>query len=144
MDVVRHASGNVLSYGLSCIQHLSEHYGEFEVFTDDFISFIIGNIFQPMLNICRPAMAIIIRLVSNENQEESLRMLQLIMKMSFGNISLIQKLVERLVSHDHDTLLYTLQLLNAIYKSSILTKTSEVFEQIELYEARKILMVETQ
>lgn len=141
MAIVQCSTGNVLGYALTCIQHLTEHYGDFEVFNNDFVDLIVQNIYNPLLNICRPAMAILVKLICNENEEESLRILQIVKEKRVENTFLIEKLIERLQSQDHGTLFYSLQLLNCLFKRSLDTKKVDLIQQMELLHIRVHIMV---
>ncbi|RKP05684.1 ELMO/CED-12 family-domain-containing protein, partial [Thamnocephalis sphaerospora] len=64
MDTVRAASGNSLAYALSSLANLMEHDFGWDLITDDFIHFLAMLIVhQTLVNVCRPATAVLIKLV---------------------------------------------------------------------------------
>ncbi|RKP18529.1 hypothetical protein ROZALSC1DRAFT_29801 [Rozella allomycis CSF55] len=123
--------GNILAYTLCCFSNCLKYYnGEMfeEIFDVDFINFLLNCVFTPTLTISRWATATLICIVQQD-------VFNLEVILTTGER--FSDLIDKLNSSDLQTQLFTLQLLNSVYKR-ILKDERVINGELEIFYGSKI------
>ncbi|TPX57439.1 hypothetical protein PhCBS80983_g03831 [Powellomyces hirtus] len=120
-DVIITAQGNTLAYALTSLQTLMEHDRGWDTFSPPFISTLVSIIVkQNLVNICRPATAIIIKLVaanpSNPSSAIQCYGFDVVNRAISSQASFLPTLVHRLSATDYLLQLNSLHLINSLFR----------------------------
>jgi hypothetical protein len=141
-NCIKGSNGNLLAYSLNCLACVLENdFGwkdclcENGQVKDDILSCILQPVFSKVLNVCRASISILIKLVNlNLVSVESLLLRE-------GTAELFSRLLEQLNLNDFHTQLYSLQLINALFKAALYQqKNNRVLETFDDHKLRSLVM----
>ncbi|CAG8558682.1 3097_t:CDS:10 [Ambispora leptoticha] len=121
METINTASGNTLAYALTSMQNLMEHDHGWENLDSFFINKVIKILVrQTLVNICRPATAIIIKLVTADKNSTTSPIrcygFDVLHEAMLLQPNFMATLVQRLASADYVLCLNSLCLINALMR----------------------------
>jgi len=111
--------GNTLAYALNSLQNLMEHDHGWENFTKDFVSMIVTIIVQQnLVNICRPATNIIVKLVcADKSSKGAVQCYGFdVVNNAITSKEFLPTLVQRLSATDYLLQFNSLHLINALFR----------------------------
>ncbi|RUS12924.1 LOW QUALITY PROTEIN: ELMO/CED-12 family-domain-containing protein [Endogone sp. FLAS-F59071] len=120
-EIIKTTSGNTLAYALNSLTSLMDHDHGWETLDSDFIVSIVSILVQQTLvNICRPATAILIKLAcadkTSPNPNIQCYGYDVIHQVMQYQPNFMPTLVQRLQSQDYQLCLNSLSLINALLK----------------------------
>ncbi|KAL1920080.1 uncharacterized protein VTP21DRAFT_1226 [Calcarisporiella thermophila] len=135
-EIIGSASGNTLAYALTSLQNLMEHDRGWESFEQEFIDTLVSILVnQPLVNICRPATGIIIKLVcADASSPSQIRCYgyPTIRKAMNVHPNFLSTLVQRLQSPDYVLQVNSLRLINALLKHGDKDEVREALEGLDV------------
>ncbi|KAJ3058817.1 hypothetical protein HK102_010303, partial [Quaeritorhiza haematococci] len=123
-EVICGAQGNTLAYALTSLLALMEHDYGWEEFEGGFISTLVSIIVkQNLVNICRPATAIVIKLVNADKSSPTAAIqnygFDIINNAISSQPSFLPTLVQRLSATDYLLQLNSMHLINTLFRHAI-------------------------
>ncbi|RUP13799.1 ELMO/CED-12 family-domain-containing protein [Jimgerdemannia flammicorona] len=120
-EIIKTTSGNTLAYALNSLTSLMDHDHGWETLDNDFIVSIVAILVnQTLVNICRPATAILIKLACADKTSPNTNIqcygYDVIHQAMLYQPSFLPTLVQRLQSQDYQLCLNSLSLINALLK----------------------------
>ncbi|RGB42768.1 ELMO/CED-12 family-domain-containing protein [Rhizophagus diaphanus] len=121
IDIINNSSGNTLAYALTSMQNLMEHDHGWEDLSFDFINKVINILVkQTLVNICRPATAIIIKLATADKNSTTSAIktygFDVLHDAMIKQPNFFSTLVQRLSSADYVLCSNSLCLINALMR----------------------------
>ncbi|CAI2177420.1 17101_t:CDS:10, partial [Funneliformis geosporum] len=119
VEIINNSSGNTLAYALTSMQNLMEHDHGWEDLGSDFINKVIKILVEKTLvNICRPATAIIIKLAIADKNSISIKSygFDVLHDAMIKQPNFLPTLVQRLASADYVLCSNSLCLINALMR----------------------------
>ncbi|ORX52908.1 hypothetical protein BCR36DRAFT_582317 [Piromyces finnis] len=116
---IMNCQGNTLAYALNSLQNLMEHDHGWENFTKDFVSMIVTIIVQQnLVNICRPATNIIVKLVcADKSSKGAVQCYGFdVVNKAIKSKEFLPTLVQRLSATDYLLQFNSLHLINALFR----------------------------
>jgi len=116
---IMNCQGNTLAYALNSLQNLMEHDHGWENFTKDFVSMIVTIIVQQnLVNICRPATNIIVKLVcADKSSKGAVQCYGFdVVNNAITSKEFLPTLVQRLSATDYLLQFNSLHLINALFR----------------------------
>ncbi|KAJ1568584.1 hypothetical protein HK096_006004, partial [Nowakowskiella sp. JEL0078] len=144
--IIGSAQGNTLAYALVSLQTLMEHSSGWDNFNDEFIRTLVSIIVkQNLVNICRPATAIIIKLVladisiPNDNIPIQNYGFNVVYKALSSQLSFLPTLVRRLKGTDYLLQIGSLNLINVLFRYATDQYRNEFVYMLDSLKIRVIL-----
>ncbi|KAJ3279070.1 hypothetical protein HK104_001797 [Borealophlyctis nickersoniae] len=143
-EVIIGGTGNTLAYALTSLQTLMEHDHGWDNFPAPFISTLVSVIVkQNLVNICRPATAIIIKLVLADKSSASA-----IQCYGFDTVnhaisaqsSFLPTLVHRLSATDYLLQLNSMHLINVLFRHATERARTDFVYMLDALNTRKTVM----
>ncbi|CAG8487653.1 7139_t:CDS:10 [Funneliformis mosseae] len=119
IEIINNSSGNTLAYALTSMQNLMEHDHGWEDLGSDFINKVIKILVeQTLVNICRPATAIIIKLAIADKNSIAIKSygFDVLHDAMIKQPNFLPTLVQRLASADYVLCSNSLCLINALMR----------------------------
>ncbi|KAJ3097778.1 hypothetical protein HDU97_004558 [Phlyctochytrium planicorne] len=144
-DVIITGQGNTLAYALTSLHNLMEHDHGWDKFSSVFISTLVSVIVkQNLVNICRPATAIIIKLVladkSTENSPIQCYGFDVVNAAVTSQSSFLPTLVHRLSATDYLLQLNSMQLINVLFRKATEKFRGEFVYLLDALNIRKVVV----
>ncbi|KAI9356310.1 ELMO/CED-12 family-domain-containing protein [Zopfochytrium polystomum] len=144
-DLIVVAQGNTLAYALTSLQNLMEHDHGWDKFSPAFISTIVSIIVkQNLVNICRPATAILIKLVTADATAENSPIqcygFDVVNAAVAAQSSFVPTLVQRLSATDYLLQLNSLHLINVLFRKATDRYRGEFVYLIDALNIRKVVV----
>ncbi|KAI9101660.1 ELMO/CED-12 family-domain-containing protein [Phlyctochytrium arcticum] len=139
------AQGNTLAYSLTSLQTLMEHDRGWDSFSHQFISTLVSIIVkQNLVNICRPATAIIIKLVvadrSNVSSGIQCYGFDVVNRAISAQASFLPTLVHRLSATDYLLQLNSLHLINSLFRHVSEKFRKSFVEMLDSLDTRRVVL----
>ncbi|KAJ3020138.1 hypothetical protein HKX48_001244 [Thoreauomyces humboldtii] len=143
-DVIITAQGNTLAYALTSLQTLMEHDRGWESFSKQFIATLVSIIVkQNLVNICRPATAIIIKLVAANPTNPSAAIqcygFDVVNSAITSQASFLPTLVQRLSATDYLLQLNSLHLINSLFRHVTDRARSSFVQMLDALRTRHVV-----
>ncbi|KAK4050272.1 hypothetical protein OIV83_003593 [Microbotryomycetes sp. JL201] len=135
--VIKHSSGNTLAYALLSMQQLMELEGRgWQGVKPDFTARIVDIIAnEALINICRPATAILRRLASEDSHSDSLEQSSSGFTRVYGEIrkhnGSLRIIVDRLAAEELALVELSLSLINSLFKGAANASDTDFVEDLE-------------
>ncbi|KAJ3219608.1 hypothetical protein HDU67_000096 [Dinochytrium kinnereticum] len=144
-DVIITGQGNTLAYALTSLHNLMEHDHGWDKFSSTFISTLVSIIVkQNLVNICRPATAIIIKLVladkTTENSPIQCYGFDVVNAAVASQSSFLPTLVHRLSATDYLLQLNSMQLINVLFRKATEKFRGEFVYLLDALNIRKVVV----
>ncbi|KAJ3117603.1 hypothetical protein HDU96_006201 [Phlyctochytrium bullatum] len=144
-DVIVWSQGNTLAYALTSLHNLMEHDHGWDKFSSTFISTLVSIIVkQNLVNICRPATAIIIKLVladkTTENSPIQCYGFDVVHAAVACQSSFLPTLVRRLSETDYLLQLNSMQLINVLFRKATEKYRGEFVFLLDALQIRKVVV----
>ncbi|KAI8824188.1 ELMO/CED-12 family-domain-containing protein [Fimicolochytrium jonesii] len=144
-DIIITSEGNTLAYALTSLQTLMEHDRGWESFSPQFISTLVAIIVkQNLVNICRPATAIIIKLVAaNANNNSSAIQsygFDVVNNAISSQASFLPTLIQRLSATDYLLQLNSLSLLNSLFRHVTDRARGDFVQMLDALKTRRVIV----
>ncbi|KND04294.1 uncharacterized protein SPPG_00027 [Spizellomyces punctatus DAOM BR117] len=144
-DVIITAQGNTLAYALTSLQTLMEHDRGWDTFSPSFISTLVSIIVkQNLVNICRPATAIIIKLVvadpSNPSSAIQCYGFDVVNRAISAQSSFLPTLVHRLSATDYLLQLNSMHLINSLFRHVTERARIGFIEMLDALDIRTVVL----
>ncbi|KAJ3317691.1 hypothetical protein HDU76_001085 [Blyttiomyces sp. JEL0837] len=144
-EVIITGQGNTLAYALTSLQNLMEHDHGWDKFDASFISTLVSIIVkQNLVNICRPATAIIIKLVTADKTFENSPIqcygFDVVNAAVSAQSSFLPTLVQRLSATDYLLQLNSMHLINVLFRKSTDRHRGEFVYLLDALSIRKVVV----
>ncbi|KAJ3179798.1 hypothetical protein HDU87_002366 [Geranomyces variabilis] len=145
-DIIITAQGNTLAYALTSLQTLMEHDRGWDSFSRQFISTLVSIIVkQNLVNICRPATAIIIKLVAANPSSPSSSIqcygFDVVNRAISSQASFLPTLVHRLAATDYLLQLNSLHLINSLFRHVTDRARTSFVQMLDALKTRHAVMI---
>lgn len=145
-DIIKTTTGNTLAYALNSLAALMEHESGWESLEEDFVRTIVSiDVSQTLVTVCRPATAILIKLVNADKQPGSGPIAcygyNFVKGASKDETEFLPTLVQRLQSPDYLLCLNSLELITAMIKHVTDEHRDELAESLQRLNVKKYVMV---
>ncbi|KAJ3415709.1 hypothetical protein HDV05_004387 [Chytridiales sp. JEL 0842] len=143
-EIITWSQGNTLAYALTSLQNLMEHDHGWDKFDSIFISTLVSIIVkQNLVNICRPATAIIIKLVladqTTENSPIQTYGFDVINKAISTQTSFLPTLLDRLSATDYLLQLNSMHLINVLFRKATDRYRAEFVHLMDALSIRRVV-----
>ncbi|KAJ3035476.1 hypothetical protein HDV00_003725 [Rhizophlyctis rosea] len=143
-DIIITGTGNTLAYALTSLQALMEHDNGWDNFRPPFISTLVSIIVkQNLVNICRPATAIIIKLVVADKSSSSPIQcygFDVVNRAIRNQASFLPTLVHRLAATDYLLQLNSMHLINTLFRHATESARTEFFQMLDALDTRRTVL----
>lgn len=144
-QVIRSQHGNILAYALIALQNLMEYEYGWENFSQEFIGTLVSIIAtQPLVNVCRPATAIVIKLVLSDRSIPSSSIqnygYDVVIQAISALPSFLPTLVQRLSATDFFLQINSMQLVNCLFRAAMLKLRWNFMKRLDELEIRKVII----
>ncbi|KAJ3052420.1 hypothetical protein HK097_006293 [Rhizophlyctis rosea] len=143
-DIIIMGMGNTLAYALTSLQALMEHDTGWDSFGPQFISTLVSIIVkQNLVNICRPATAIIIKLVIADPSSSSPIQcygFDVVNRAIRNQASFLPTLVHRLAATDYSLQLNSMHLINVLFRHATPGARTEFVHNLDALDTRRTVL----
>lgn len=145
-NIISNASGNTLAYALTSMQNLMEHDHGWENLSPQFIDKLVSILVkQTLVNICRPATAVLIRLVcaDKSNQTAAIKCYGFAViraALLSPELNFLPTLVQRLSTSDNILQLNSLRLINSLLRYVTEAHREEFVQMLDSLNVRKAIL----
>ena len=148
-DIIKTTTGNTLAYALNSLAALMEHDSGWESLDEEFVRTIVTiDVSQTLVTVCRPATAILIKLINADKQSGSGPITcygyNFVKRASKDENEFLPTLVQRLSSPDYLLCLYSLELITAMIKHVTEEYRGELTEALQTLNTKKYVMVSSE
>jgi engulfment/cell motility protein 1 len=146
-DIIKTTTGNTLAYALNSLDALMEHETGWETLDEEFVRTIISiDVSQTLVTVCRPATAILIKLVNADKQSGSpisCYGYNFLHSSAKDEAEFLPTLVQRLQSPDYLLCLNSLDLITTMIKHVTDEHLDDLSEQLQKLNAKRYVLVST-
>ncbi|KAJ2959398.1 hypothetical protein NQZ79_g5141 [Umbelopsis isabellina] len=143
-DIIKTTTGNTLAYALNSLDALMEHETGWESLDEEFVRNIISiDVSQTLVTVCRPATAILIKLVNADKQSGSTINCygyDFLHRAAKDEIEFLPTLVQRLQSPDYLLCLNSLELITTMIKHVTDELRGDLSEQLQTLNAKRYVL----
>ncbi|KAG2176830.1 hypothetical protein INT44_007494 [Umbelopsis vinacea] len=141
-DIIKTTTGNTLAYALNSLSALMEHESGWDTLDEDFVRTIVAiDVSQTLVTVCRPATAILIKLVSADKSLGSGPVTcygyNFVHRSCKEETEFIPTLVQRLQSPDYLLCLNSLELITTMLKHVTDEHRGDLTEDLQNLNVRK-------
>ncbi|KAM3586985.1 hypothetical protein VKS41_002032 [Umbelopsis sp. WA50703] len=143
-DIIKTTTGNTLAYALNSLDALMEHETGWETLDEEFVRTIISiDVSQTLVTVCRPATAILIKLVNADKQSGSpisCYGYNFLHSSAKDEAEFLPTLVQRLQSPDYLLCLNSLDLITTMIKHVTDEHLDDLSEQLQKLNAKRYVL----